>query len=47
MDVWEEKIALKGGGTANAQFRFSVSYINYASLEKILEIVFPSSYDIV
>ena len=26
MGVWDEKIAPKGGGTANAQFRFSVSY---------------------
>ena len=26
MGVWDEKIAPKWGGTANAQFRFSVSY---------------------
>ena len=29
MGVWDEKIAPKWGGTANAQFRFSVSYGNF------------------
>ena len=27
MGVWDEKIAPKWGGTTNAQFRFSVSYV--------------------
>ena len=35
MGVWDEKIAPKGGGTANAQFRFSVSHDDSKKLRRL------------